>query len=498
MSKKLSRRAVFVLAVLQLIVFALLAGLALEVYARWTVAHDAASNPYIRARREGNPWPVPTVDYNRDTFERGWRSRGASVAPLDAPTIAQTWVGRASFFNTAPGNLPEIMAEQFGMRAFTMDSNGLLLKTSRESYSDRESQPIKKYLGGEAAAWVAQQAGEMTVADTVRTYSPNQTPDIVTPGWRFLWRAPNGNSVGFLATDRVVHKVPEQSLWEIPYLCYKVHASDESGKFRTNNVRYRDDDVVLPKPDGVFRILCVGGSTTEEGNFNDVTYPNLLEERLNAQRGSRDIDVVNCGMSGASTSQHIARLSDHLLMEPDMVVIYIGVNDIVHKLFKDWTGTPSLWLARQSLWVNEKFNLEMLPAADAREAGLRESILQRIADMSAYYRAHNVKVAVASFAYPDLENLVADELFYYQQNNREEWGGRYVTFETYVDTMRLYNTLLKEFCEKEKIEYVPVAENIAGGAEYFGDLCHMKNKGIERKAEIIAEHLAPLLPPVSN
>jgi len=38
------------------------------------------------------------------------------------------------------------------------------------------------------------------------------------------------------------------------------------------------------------------------------------------------------------------------------------------------------------------------------------------------------------------------------------------------------------------------ADRVRGGKEVFGDIFHMKNRGIERKARAIAEMLLPLLP----
>ena len=37
------------------------------------------------------------------------------------------------------------------------------------------------------------------------------------------------------------------------------------------------------------------------------------------------------------------------------------------------------------------------------------------------------------------------------------------------------------------ILYIPVAEQLRGGAEIFGDICHLRNPGIEAKAAIIAD-----------
>jgi heterodisulfide reductase subunit A-like polyferredoxin len=51
--------------------------------------------------------------------------------------------------------------------------------------------------------------------------------------------------------------------------------------------------VIVPKPKGVLRIVCVGGSTTEEGNDTQSTYPNIMEHKLRNYFKTDKIDVVN-------------------------------------------------------------------------------------------------------------------------------------------------------------------------------------------------------------
>jgi hypothetical protein len=45
-----------------------------------------------------------------------------------------------------------------------------------------------------------------------------------------------------------------------------------------NSFGFRSPEIEVPKPEGKFRIVCVGGSTTNAGRTNDTTYPALLEK----------------------------------------------------------------------------------------------------------------------------------------------------------------------------------------------------------------------------
>jgi len=79
----------------------------------------------------------------------------------------------------------------------------------------------------------------------------------------------------------------ENSLWEVPHWKYKRNASirvqrgDDVYQVSTNRFGFRGKDIALPKPDGVYRIVCVGGSTTVGGWTDDTSYPAFLEVALN-------------------------------------------------------------------------------------------------------------------------------------------------------------------------------------------------------------------------
>ena len=52
------------------------------------------------------------------------------------------------------------------------------------------------------------------------------------------------------------------------------------------------------KPDGVFRIVCFGGSTSENKyahHLEGIHYPGLLQEHLRERTGRDSIEVINLG-----------------------------------------------------------------------------------------------------------------------------------------------------------------------------------------------------------
>jgi lysophospholipase L1-like esterase len=91
---------------------------------------------------------------------------------------------------------------------------------------------------------------------------------------------------------------------------------------RATNVR----DLPLPKPPGVFRIVCTGGSSTFDLLAPDdaSTWPARLGGLL-APRA----DVANAGFPGWTTIESLVSLEIRDVdLVPDLVVVFAGVNDL--------------------------------------------------------------------------------------------------------------------------------------------------------------------------
>ncbi|WP_243366655.1 SGNH/GDSL hydrolase family protein [Fundidesulfovibrio soli] len=87
------------------------------------------------------------------------------------------------------------------------------------------------------------------------------------------------------------------------------------------------------KPEGVFRIICLGGSTTY-GTCADprTTYPALLESLFNKSLGEspRRFEVVNAGTMGYNSWHSMLRAAQELdAMQPDMYLLMDGLNDVI-------------------------------------------------------------------------------------------------------------------------------------------------------------------------
>jgi len=100
------------------------------------------------------------------------------------------------------------------------------------------------------------------------------------------------------------------------------------------------------KPQGTFRIFCLGGSTTFGSPYDDsVSFCGWLRALLRSAAPQRKYELVNAG--GLSyASYRIAALLDELIeYEPDLFILYTGHNEFLeYRSYKGLIQTPGLVL----------------------------------------------------------------------------------------------------------------------------------------------------------
>lgn len=300
----------------------------------------------------------------------------------------------------------------------------------------------------------------------------------------------------------------QPSIWDELWFSFKKNIDSSDGfyfakveQFRTNNLGFRANDLALPKPPGVFRIVCIGASTTAEGPTNALTYPNILEKKLRKHFGGRPIEVVNCGIYGIESSQEKRHLPDYLALQPDLIIYYDMINDIRTDSCQ-WRnpekGKPGYFMKRFKSWLREsrflfnEFNPWLLPGDDEIRADMERNSLANIREIAAAAKEAGAAMVLCSFAAPDLAHCRPDEADYFERTGRG-FGLTVINAKSYVHIARIFNERVKRLCAEEGMLYAPVAEGLQGGIIYFNDCCHMNLAGIEKKADILFNTLkAPI------
>jgi hypothetical protein len=133
-----------------------------------------------------------------------------------------------------------------------------------------------------------------------------------------------------------------------PFLGYALRPGARSRRedfaWSINSLGVRGPERASEKPPGVYRILCLGGSTTfgTSSTRDESTYPAQLERLLNeAPPAGVTYEVWNCGVSGYTTAENLAylalRLRDH---RPDAILLYEGGNDAVEGRAEGGSAPP--------------------------------------------------------------------------------------------------------------------------------------------------------------
>ncbi len=283
------------------------------------------------------------------------------------------------------------------------------------------------------------------------------------------------------------------SLFEIVWKKYRSHmyGGENFGHWIvwTNNVGFRDRDIDLPKPKGIYRIVCVGGSTTFEGPRNDLTYPKFLERMLQEYLTTDRIEVFCCGVYGLDSQGENARFPDYAALEPDFILHYNFANDAPHVMHQALSASLHPRLRRitdKSRLLRLFLSPLLVPPQECFVEIIRLHTLSRMAHFFQQAKDAGIAAGLCSFAYPHLETLPRDEQRFFRARAREILG---LDAAIYMRAVKTYNALLPEFCAEQGILYVPVAENFNGGIAVFSDHCHLYLNGIKEKAHIIFEQI---------
>lgn len=155
---------------------------------------------------------------------------------------------------------------------------------------------------------------------------------------------------------------------------------------RTNARGLRDDEIVIPKPPGVRRILLLGDSMTAGLEVDrDATVEAVAEKLLSRPRPT---EVVNAGVRGYNLDNILGFLEhEGLAYEPDVVVYFFTDNDLTGEpRFTPATGDVSRGFSLRGLrgriaaYSHLTYRFEILRQmlalrrARDRDAGTRDSV----------------------------------------------------------------------------------------------------------------------------
>lgn len=289
---------------------------------------------------------------------------------------------------------------------------------------------------------------------------------------------------------------------------------------RTNSLGFRGPDFRPEKPEGVFRVLCLGGSSTfGYHNEDDETYPHHLRELLAEE--CRGVEVVNAGFPYYNTGSILSLFREELVdYEPDVVTLYSAYNDACWPLS---VSAPTRWL----FWLQQHSILYLFLKetllTDARIYQIKnrlfrklqppppekEQVLAHADDVARRFRA-NVEALIAEAQ----ESGARVVLVRQPMTVREQHPGLAGTYEeeharvlamleegeflTSMDySMLRHHRLLEELDAIAREHDLPVVDNVAivdEDRDRLTSWVHLTGEANLRLAEALRDALRPLIP----
>jgi len=301
-----------------------------------------------------------------------------------------------------------------------------------------------------------------------------------------------------------------------PYLNYygtPSYTSSDSLNMH-NSLGYRGPEIILPKPQGVYRIVTIGGSSTYDTEIKDWhdDFARQLQQELQKKYNYSKIEVVNAGLGGWTTTESLINLEFKLLdIEPDLIIINHNANDLNLRFVNpsayksDNTGRIHQWkpnpvpllfkstLVRLATGINPVSNLGQVilnPKTGVNLVsttgyvpqlnGTPMETLQKnkpvyfernLESMVAIVRAHNVSVLLATWAHSSKKNDFA-ALPHWEYGFKE------------------MNELIKKVGISHEVPVYDFAAEAPDEAEYWADGVHMNEEGAALKARLFAEFIS--------
>lgn len=131
-----------------------------------------------------------------------------------------------------------------------------------------------------------------------------------------------------------------------------------------NSLGFRGPEFRLVKPSGVFRVICMGESSTFGfHNGDEGTYPFLLEKLFRQKERQMRVEVINAGFPHYNSGNIVSLLEEELLgYRPDVLTLYAGANEAGWTIQTSALERMMSWLRQRSVaffWIDQfKYTVE--------------------------------------------------------------------------------------------------------------------------------------------
>lgn len=320
-------------------------------------------------------------------------------------------------------------------------------------------------------------------------------------------------------------------------------------RFLINSRGIRGDEFT---PTHTYRILAIGGSTTECLFLDQTeTWSHLLQKTLNENASKHNVWVGNAGLSGKSTRNHIAAMQLLPLeeMKIDAIILLIGINDFSERLARNEDYDPNFLSKPDGMRkiVDETFTggSHPYPGDSFLKRTALFQLLRKVKGMAPQKSGQNVIQDAAGQVYvtwrkhrrqateirdelPDLSSGLDEytrninkmieiareksiRLIFMTQptmwkrglpkeleallwfggigNFQEESGKVYYSWEALENGMKKYNAALLKICQEKHVECIDLAPLLEKDTTVFYDDVHFNESGARKVSKALSNHI---------
>jgi len=285
-----------------------------------------------------------------------------------------------------------------------------------------------------------------------------------------------------------------------------------------NSLGFRGRDFEPGKRPGVFRVVCLGESSTFGFHNSDTgTYPFFLQQLLEARSVPGGVEVINAGFPYYNTSSILSLLKTEVLgWHPDVITLYAAFNDASWPLEIGMVTRALLWLQQRSviyLVLKEHVATDRRVMAVSRWMARRfpapfdEAALQRHVDQVATRYRRNV-IGIVSLARaagavvvvarqpmragPPGRNLTYEQE-YRAVREKIRRGGRLSSTELVLLTHRRLTDELDALAREHDLAVVDNIAIVDAHRDHLATYVHLSEDGNRRLAEALREAIHPRL-----
>lgn len=322
--------------------------------------------------------------------------------------------------------------------------------------------------------------------------------------------------------------IPSQMPFNARYTLYSnegLTGMDSVISHTTNNVGFRGDPLIIPKPLSETRIIIIGGSTAQCLYIDDAKSLNkVLQNELQESYPARNVKVYAAAKSGDASDEHLAMLTHRIAhLQPDLVILFSGINDLRKTIQRyDYlhltpvkTYSPrNIFLAATSFQIGRRlYYLLSRPDDEAtRESvplhtnyrqlfGIQQATAmsdsipyintdaygENLTSIAGICRANGVKIVF--MPNQGTWNSKVDTAI-----GRQHWlltcGGIRYKEEYLSAALDTFNQRMKVIANEQHINLFDLPSVMPKTSRYFYDDCHFNVNGAEEAAKKLAVYLA--------